>query len=106
MRHGRPLEELLPGLLYTLRHRAYSAQSERRFHAIVNALRVSAAEAANIGSGVHDDIGDGRIPAMTCSDSRPPTPKLAIVASFPVEPRANAERSAAAMTFASSLPRF
>jgi hypothetical protein len=44
---------------------AYSAQSERRFRLIVIRRRASAAEAADIGSGVHDDIGDGRIPSMT-----------------------------------------
>jgi hypothetical protein len=50
---------------------AYSAQSERRFHLIVNRRLASAAEAADIGSGVHDDISDGRIPLMTRSDSQP-----------------------------------
>jgi hypothetical protein len=50
---------------------AYSAQSERRFHAIVNAVGVSAAEAADIGSGVHDGIDNGRISAMPCSDLQP-----------------------------------
>jgi len=29
------------------------------------------AEAANIGSGVHDGIDNGRIPAMPCSDLQP-----------------------------------
>jgi hypothetical protein len=32
---------------------------------------LSTAEAADIGSSVHDDIGDGRIPALPCSDSQP-----------------------------------
>jgi hypothetical protein len=54
----------------SLRHSAYSAQSERRFHAIVNARCVLAAADTNIGSGVHDDIGDGHIPAVPCSDSQ------------------------------------
>ena len=62
------------------RYTAYSAQSERRFHAIVNARRVSAAAAADIGSSVHEDIVDGRIPAMTCSDSRPLTPMVTAAA--------------------------
>jgi hypothetical protein len=35
---------------------AYSAQRERRFHAIVNAWGVSAAAAADVGSSVHDEI--------------------------------------------------
>jgi hypothetical protein len=35
---------------------AYSAQSERRFHAIVNALGAAAAAAADLGSSVHDEI--------------------------------------------------
>jgi hypothetical protein len=42
-------------------------QSEHRFHAIVNARCVLAAEDTDIGSGVHDDIGDGPIPALPCS---------------------------------------
>ncbi len=50
---------------------AYSAQSERGFHAIVNARCVSRAKDTDMGSSVHDDIGDGRIPAMPCSDSQP-----------------------------------
>jgi hypothetical protein len=35
---------------------AHSAQSERRFHAIVNARGASAAAAADLGSNVHDEI--------------------------------------------------
>jgi len=35
---------------------AYSAQSERRFHAIVNARGASAAAAPDLGSSVHDEI--------------------------------------------------
>jgi len=35
---------------------AYSAQSKRRFHAIVNAWGVSAAAAADVGPSVHDEI--------------------------------------------------
>jgi hypothetical protein len=50
---------------------AYSGQSERGFHAIVNARCVSRAKDTDMGSSVHDDIGDGRIPAMPCSDSQP-----------------------------------
>jgi len=41
------------------------------FHAIVNAGCVSVAEDTAIGSGAHDDIRDGRIPAVPCSDSQP-----------------------------------
>ncbi len=48
---------------------AYSAHREHGFQAIVNAVGGSAAEAADIGSSVHDEIDNGRIPAMTCSDS-------------------------------------
>jgi hypothetical protein len=50
---------------------AYSAESERGFHVIVNPRCVSGAEDTDMGSGVHDDIGDGRIPAMPYSDSQP-----------------------------------
>ena len=46
------------------RMRAYSAESERGFHAIVNSRCVSEAEDTDMGSSVHDDIVDGRIPAM------------------------------------------
>jgi hypothetical protein len=63
---------------------AYSAQRERGFHAIVNARWVSAAEAADMGSGVHDPIGDGRFPAMTRSDSRPSTPRIIFATSVPL----------------------
>ena len=35
---------------------AYSAQSERRFHVIVNAVWDVGGEAADIGSGVHDGV--------------------------------------------------
>jgi len=48
---------------------AYSAHREHGFQAIVNAVGGSAPEAADIGSRVHDEIDNGRIPAMTCSDS-------------------------------------
>lgn len=48
---------------------AYSAHREHGFQAIVNAVGGSAAEVADIGSSVHDEIDNGRIPAMTCSDS-------------------------------------
>jgi len=39
----------------------------------VNAVWVSAAEPADIGSGVHDGTitDNGQIPAMTCSDLQP-----------------------------------
>ena len=50
---------------------AYSAESERGFHVIVNSRCVSGADDTDMGSSVHDDIGDGRIPAMPCSDSQP-----------------------------------
>jgi hypothetical protein len=67
---------------------AYSAQSERRFQAIVNGLRVSAAEAADIGLSVHDGTGDGRISAMTCSNSRTPTAVVTCAAWSAVPDRA------------------
>jgi hypothetical protein len=35
---------------------AYSPRSERRFHAIMNARRASAAAAADLGSSVYDEI--------------------------------------------------
>jgi hypothetical protein len=44
---------------------AYSAHREHGFQAIVNAVGVPAAEAADIGSSVHDEIDNGQIPAMT-----------------------------------------
>jgi hypothetical protein len=50
---------------------AYSAQSERGFHAIVNARCVSRAEDTDMRSSVHDGIGDRRFPVMPCSDLRP-----------------------------------
>jgi hypothetical protein len=50
---------------------AYSAESERGFHAIVNSRCVSGAVDTDMGSSVHDEICDGRIPAMPCSDSQP-----------------------------------
>ena len=53
---------------------AYSAESERGFHVIVNSWCVSGAEDTDMGSSVHDDIGDRRIPAMPCSDSQPMRP--------------------------------
>lgn len=37
----------------------------------MNAVRVSAAEAADIGSDVHDGIDYARIPAMPCSNLQP-----------------------------------
>jgi len=46
-------------------------QSERRFHVIVNAAWMSAAEAADIGSGVHAGIDNGQVPAISCSDLQP-----------------------------------
>jgi hypothetical protein len=52
---------------------AYSGERERRFHAIVNVQQVSAAEAADVGSGVHDNIGEPSIPAVTYSDSQTQT---------------------------------
>jgi hypothetical protein len=36
----------------------------------VNSLCVSWAADTDMGSCVHDDVGDGPIPAMTCSDSQ------------------------------------
>jgi hypothetical protein len=51
--------------------RTNAAQSERGFQAIVNARCVSRAKDTDMGSSVHDDIGDGRIPAMPCKDSQP-----------------------------------
>ena len=44
---------------------AYSAHREHGFHSIVNAVVVSAAEAADMGSSVHDEIDNRRTPAMT-----------------------------------------
>jgi hypothetical protein len=43
---------------------AYSADREHGFHANVNAWGVSAAAAADVGSSVHDEIDNRRIPTM------------------------------------------
>jgi len=51
--------------------RSDTDEVERGFHVIVNSRCVSGADDTDMGSSVHDDIGDGRIPAMPCSDSRP-----------------------------------
>jgi len=59
-----------------------------------------------VGSSVHDEIDDGRIPAMTCSDSRPPTASVTFEVSYPMKPREAAVHSATPMTFATSLPGF
>ena len=37
----------------------------------MNSLYVSGAEDTDMGSSVHDDIGDKRIPVLPCSDSQP-----------------------------------
>ena len=67
-----PLEGLRAWMLLFIEHvGAYSAESERGFHVIVNSRCVSGAEDTDMGPSVHDDIGDGRIRAMPCSDSQP-----------------------------------
>jgi hypothetical protein len=61
--------------------------------------------AADVGSSVHDEIDNGGIPAMTCSDSQSSAPTFTFAAWFAVEPRASAGDLSCPTTFAMSHPQ-